>query len=195
MKQKQKYMLRQQAESWGDNVAVCWRYGQSYDVSIWWIPEGRRERPDGGQAKMREETKPKKKKKRPQQGGGFSLNLYLPGVSTWSGATSFRDIYRGIMSRIMRYHKIRYIDILIVSTSRILGTDIEISYPVDIFLDSEHDFLPSQVHKVWCTKMMVKEMVIWRLHFRSSDIYWEICMYAHSTQSADLDAVLRKRIT
>ena len=56
--------------------------------------------------------------------------------------TSYRDIYRGIISHIMRYHKIRYIEMLIVSTSRIFGTGIEISYPVDIFLDSEHFFLP-----------------------------------------------------
>ena len=61
----------------------------------------------------------------------------------WSGVTSYRDIYRGIISHIIRYHKIRCIEILFVSTSRIFGTDIEISYPVDIFLDSEHHFLPS----------------------------------------------------
>ena len=47
----------------------------------------------------------------------------------------------------MRYHKIRYIDILIVSISPIVGIDIEISYPVDIFLESEHNFCP-----VTCTK-------------------------------------------
>ena len=57
--------------------------------------------------------------------------------------TSYHDIYRGIISHIMRYHKIRYIEILIVSISRNFATDLEISYPVDIFLDSEHYFLPS----------------------------------------------------
>ena len=62
MKQKQSHMLREQAESWGDEVAVCWLYGQSYDVSIWWTTEERRERPDGGQDKVRAETKPKKTK-------------------------------------------------------------------------------------------------------------------------------------
>ena len=34
MKQKQKHMLREQEESWGDKVAVFWWYGQSYDVFI-----------------------------------------------------------------------------------------------------------------------------------------------------------------
>ena len=44
-----KRALREQAESWGDKVAVCWWYGQSYDdVSSCWTIEGRQKRPDGG---------------------------------------------------------------------------------------------------------------------------------------------------
>ena len=30
----------------------------------------------------------------------------------------------------------------IISISRNFGTDMEISYPVDLFLDTEHSFLP-----------------------------------------------------
>ena len=53
------YALREQAESQGDKVAVCW-YGQSYDVSSWWTTKWRRKMLDAGQAKIRAETKPKK---------------------------------------------------------------------------------------------------------------------------------------
>ena len=108
-----KHALREQAESSGDKVAVCWWYGQSYDVSSWWATEGRQKRPDGRQAKMRAETT-EKNKSRPQRGGGFSLNLDLPGVLRWSGVCDiawYIAIYRDIMPRIMRYHKIRHIEI------------------------------------------------------------------------------------
>ena len=40
---------------------------------------------------------------------------------------------------IKRYDESRYC----THMSRIFGTDIEISYPVEIFLDIEHIFLPS----------------------------------------------------
>ena len=50
----------EQAEFWGDKVAVCWWYGQSYDVSSWWTTEGRQKLLEGSQAKIRAETRPKK---------------------------------------------------------------------------------------------------------------------------------------
>ena len=70
-------------------------------------------RPDGRQAKTRAETA-EKNNGRPQRGGGVSLNLYLPGVSRWSGVCNidwYIAIYRDIMPRIMRHHKIWYIEI------------------------------------------------------------------------------------
>ena len=73
MKQKHKtswYALREQAKSRGDKVAVCW-YGQSYDVSSLWTTKGRRKNPDGGQAKMRAETKPKKTREDRNEVVGF----------------------------------------------------------------------------------------------------------------------------
>ena len=94
MKQN-KHVLREQAESSGDNVFVCWWYGQSHDVSSWWTTERRQKIPDRGQAKIRAKTKPKKKSVL-QRSGGFSLNLYLPGVSRWSGVIS-HDISRYIV--------------------------------------------------------------------------------------------------
>ena len=57
--------------------------------------------------------KAEKNKSRPQRGGGFSLNLYFPGVSRWSGMIS-HDISRYIVISypiscdITRYDKSRY---------------------------------------------------------------------------------------
>ena len=46
----------------------------------------------------------------------------------------------------------RYIAVYrITSISRIFGTDMEVSYPVDLFLDTELYFLP-----VRCTKLGTK---------------------------------------
>ena len=39
------HALREQAESGGDKVAVCWWYGRTYDVSSWWTAEERQKRP------------------------------------------------------------------------------------------------------------------------------------------------------
>ena len=47
----------------------------------------------------------------------------------------------------MRYHKIRYIEIS-SPYPELLGHDMEISDPVDLFLDTEKYFLP-----VGCTKL------------------------------------------
>ena len=55
-----------------------------------------------------------------------------------------------------------------VSISRIFETDIEMSYPVKTFLDTEHNFLPTiinrctKVHQVWCTKRVKETVVISR---------------------------------
>ena len=111
MKQN-KHALREQAEAWGDKFAVCWWYGQSYDVSRWWTTERRQ--------KCQTEDKPRwgqrqaeKNKSRPQRGGGFSLNLYLPGVSRWSGViphgiSRYIVISYSISRDITRYDISRY---------------------------------------------------------------------------------------
>ena len=91
--------------------------------------------------------KAEKNKSRPQRSGGFSLNLYLPGVSRWSGVISHD--YRDTSWYHIPYHSISQDTIYrdIVTISRIFRTDIEISYPVEIFLDIERIFCP-----VRCTK-------------------------------------------
>ena len=62
------------------------------------------------QPRWRQRQSRKKRESRPQRGGGFSLNLdFVPGVSRWSGGCGiarYIAIYRDIISRIMRYHKI-----------------------------------------------------------------------------------------
>ena len=113
MKQKQTCSLREQAKSGEDEVVVCWWYGQSYDVSKFssrTTKKAKRTQPRWGQ------RQPKKTslKSRPQRGGGFSLNLDLCLVfrsDLVCDIARFIAIYHDIMSRIMRYHKIRYIEI------------------------------------------------------------------------------------
>ena len=160
MKQN-KHALREQAEAWGDKFAVCWWYGQSYDVSSWWTIERRRRRPDGGQAKMRAETA-ENNKSRPQRGGGFSLNLYLPGVSRWSGVIS-HDISRyivisySISCDVTRYDISRYCIILIPNFwdwYRDIARRRNISRYRTLFFAQLG--APSLVHQ------RVEEMVIWR---------------------------------
>ena len=117
--------------------------------------------------------KAEKNKSRPQQGGGFSLNLYMPGVWRWSGVIS-HDISEYI---VISHHAMSQDTIYrdIVSISRTFGTDIEIfvshrnisRYRTLFFAQLG---APSLVHQ------RIKEMVIWRRNFRSSDIYWKnIC--------------------
>ena len=113
MKQKQTYMLREQTESRRDKVAVCWWNGQSYDVSIWWTTEARRERPDGRQAKMRADTKPKKTREDRNEVVGFhwiGICLVFRGNPVWYRVAIYIVISYEV-SHIMRYHKIRYIEI------------------------------------------------------------------------------------
>ena len=145
MKQN-KHALREQAEPSGDKVAVCWRYGQTYDVSSWWTAERRQKRPDWGTAKMTAATKPKKTRVDRNEVVGFSwicIYLVFRGDPVW-----YRMIYRDKLWYHIPYHAISQDTIYrdIVSTSRffqIFGTDFEISYPLEIFLDNEHIFLPS----------------------------------------------------
>ena len=70
------HALREQAESGGDEVAVCWWDGQPYDVSNWWTAEERQKRP-GELSRDVGRDKAQKNKSRPQRGGEFSLNFYL----------------------------------------------------------------------------------------------------------------------
>ena len=84
----------------------------------------------------RDRKRTKTNNSRPQRGGGVLLKC-LPTVSGWSGVI-WHDIYRDISWYNIPHHAIsqdtRYRDI--VSISRTLRTDIEISHPVEIFLDT-----------------------------------------------------------
>ena len=142
MKQN-KHAFREQAESWGDKVAVCWWYGQSYGVSSWWTTERRQKMPDRGQAKRRAETKPEKTRVDRKEVVGFRWIVFTRcfEVIRCDIAWYIAMIYRDIISHIMRCHKTIYRHT--VSISRIFGTDIEMSYPVGIFLDTEHISLPT----------------------------------------------------
>ena len=147
MKQN-KHALREQGESWENTVAGCWWYGQSYDdVSSWWTREGRQKRPDGAQAKMRAETKPEKTRVDHNKVVGFRwicIYLVFRGDPVW-----YRTICRDISWYHIPYHSVSQDTIYrdIRPTSRFFGTDIEISYPVEIFLDIERIFCPAR-----CTK-------------------------------------------
>ena len=79
-----------------------------YDVSCWWTTEGRRKRPDGGQAQDEGRDKAEKNKSRQQRGGGFSLNLYLPGISRWSGVISHDLSWYIVISYPISCHITRY---------------------------------------------------------------------------------------
>ena len=145
------HALREQAETGGDKVAVCWWYGHSYDVSSRWTAEERQKRPNehsqhGGRDKA------ERSKSRPQRGGGFRQIFIL--CMLFRGdlvCVIAQGISRYIVTScpvscdITRYGISRY---RIISISRIFATDMEISYPVDLFLDTEHYFLP-----VRCTKL------------------------------------------
>ena len=138
MKKKHTCMLRELAESWRDKVAVCWWYGQSYDVSSWWTTQGRQKWPDVRQAKMRAETKPKKTRVDRNEVVGFRwicIFLVYRGDPVWHRMT-----YRDVSWYLIPYHAISQDTIYrgIVSISRFFGTDIEISYPFEIFIDTEH---------------------------------------------------------
>ena len=96
---------------------------------------------------------------RPQRGGGFWLNLDL---CAWWFEVIWCMWYRKVTSRyivtscpascdITRYGKSRH---RIISTSRCFGTDMEISYPVDFFLDTEYYFL-----LIRCTKRLKKTVI------------------------------------
>ena len=122
MKQN-KHALREQAESWGDKVAVCWWYGQSYGVSSWWTTERRQHIPDRGQAKTRAETAEKTSVDHNEVVGFRWICIYLCFEVIRCDIAWYIAICRDITSHIMRYHKIRYIEILyVVSISRIFGT-------------------------------------------------------------------------
>ena len=90
------HALREQAESGSDKVAVCWRYGESYDVSSWWTAENDRNC-HTNTAKMKAETKPKKTRVDRTKWWVIIELGFVQGVSRWSGAW---------------YRKIRYIEIL-----------------------------------------------------------------------------------
>ena len=111
MKQN-KHALREQAESWGDKVAVCWWYGQSYGVSSWWTTERRQHIPDRGQAKTRAETAEKTSVDHNEVVGFRWICIYLCFEVIRCDIAWYIAICRDIILHIMRYHKIRYIEIL-----------------------------------------------------------------------------------
>ena len=143
------HALREQAESWGDKVAVCWRYGQSYELSSWWTTEGRQKRPDGRQAKTRAETKPKKTIVDRNKVAGFRW--------IWT-CLVFRGDPVCVISHDISWYHAPYHALLqdtvyryIVSISRIFGTDMEISCPIEILSIPNTIFCqsgaPSLVHQ------------------------------------------------
>ena len=158
MKQKQTYMLREQAESSGDKVSVCWWYGQSYDVPIWLITEGRRERPDGGQANMKAETK--LKKTREDRNEGVSFRWICICLVFWGDPASHRIAIWIVVS----YHAIsqdtiyRYINCIHIPNCWDWYRDIVSRRYIS---RKRTQFLPSYVHQVWCARI-VKKMFIWR---------------------------------
>ena len=175
MKQN-KHAFREQAESWGDKVAVCGWYGQSYDLSSWWTTEWRQKMPDRGQAKMRAETKPKKTRVEHNEVVGFRwicINLVFRGDPVW-----YRMIYRDISWYHIPYHAISQDTILRISRycihipnfwdwcpyPELLG--LISRYPIPskyLFLDIEHNCLPTfrcTKFGVWCTKRVRENMVI-----------------------------------
>ena len=107
------HALREQAESGGDKVAVCGWYVPPYDVSSWWTAEEGQKRPD--EQSQDEGTKPKKTRVDRDEVVGF-FRIF---ICAWCFEVIrcvlhhkvWVAIYRDIMSRIMRYHKIRYIEI------------------------------------------------------------------------------------
>ena len=113
---------------------MCTADGQQKD-------SGRQKRPDGRQAKMRGETNAKKTIDRHEAVGFRWISICVVN-SKWCGVPGYVCdiawhivICRDIMPRIMRYHKN-------------LGTDMEVSYLVEIFIDTEAYFLPAR-----CTKL------------------------------------------
>ena len=127
--------------------------------------------------------KAEKNKNRPQRGGGFSLSLYLPGVSRWSGVMSHDIsqcivIYYSISSDLTRHD----ISIYCIHIPNIWDWYREISYPVEIFIYTERIrntfFCPAR-----CSKFGAPER--WRNGYLAVELHqqWylleKIYMYAH----------------
>ena len=139
---------------------------------------------------MRAETA-ENNKSRPQRGGGFSLNLYLPGVSRWSGVIS-HDISRyivisySISCDVTRYDISRYCIILIPNFWD-WYRDIVCRRNISRYRTLFFAHLGAQV---WCTRESKK----WLFGGRTSEAVIFIGgkkMNDGWTQSADLDAILR----
>ena len=195
MKQN-KHALREQAESWGDKVAVCRWYGQSYDVSSWWTTERRQEMPDREPAKMRAETKPKKTRVYRNEVVGFRwLCIYLVfrGDPVW-----YRMIYRDISWYHIPYHAISQDTIYwdIVSISRFFFGLIS-----RYLIPSKYSWIPNTI---FCPLLGAPGLVHQESKRNNGYLAVELqkqCyllenMYVRpygDTQSAGLDAVLRKK--
>ena len=96
----------------GQGYCLLW-YGQSckYDVSSWWTTEGRQTRPDVRQAKKRTHTMSQK-----QIVDRSKVVVFVEVVFAWCFGVIRCDVAwyiaidRDIISHIMRYHEIRYIE-------------------------------------------------------------------------------------
>ena len=134
---------------------------------------GPRNSQDEGRAKV------VKNKSTPQRGGGFSLDLYLPGVSRWSGVI-WHDISRYIvMSYPMSCDITRY--------------DIS-RYGIHIpnFWDWYRDVVSrrnipryrtqffAQYHQVWCTKILCMHV-----HNTQEDVPFFLFRAAHQSNSPE----------
>ena len=143
--------LWEQPESGGDKVCLLVWYGQSYDASSWWTAEERRKRPDehsldeGRQSRKKQELTATRWWVFIEFGfvclvfRGDLVCVISQGISRYIVASC------PVSCDITRYGISRYRII-----SRIFGSDMEISYPVDFFLDTQHYFLtgaPSLVHQ------------------------------------------------
>ena len=123
---------------------------QSYYVSIWWTTEGRRERPDRRQANMRAETTPKKTREHHNAVVGFCwirICLVFRGYPVWHRLATY--IIHIVAAYPISWDITMYdISIYYSIHTPNFGTDIEISYAVDKFLDREYCFFPSYDCKI-----------------------------------------------
>ena len=110
--------------------------------------------------------------RRPQRSGGFSLNLYLPGLSGWSGVTSY-DMSRYIVIShtisfdITRYDISRYC--IHLPNFRDCFRDILSRRDISRYRTHSHTHLDAP-----CLVYQGSKTKIWRLNSKGSGIYPEI---------------------
>ena len=161
MKNETKTNMRSGTESWGDKV-VCWWYGQSNDVSSWWTRKGRQKGPDGREAKMKAETKPKKTRVDRNEVVVFRwicICLVFRGNPMW-----YRMIHRDISLYHIPNHAISQDTMCrdIVSISRMFGLISRYRIPSKYFSIPNTIFCPVRCTKFGVVHQESKWTVIWR---------------------------------